>query len=48
MQKKGQILIEFDLDKDQPVEAKKLEGVWGLYEDLAKAKEENGIDATCC
>ena len=34
--------IELDLDQDQPVEAKKVEGAWGLYEQLAKAKEENG------
>ena len=34
--------IELDLDQDQPVEAKKVEGAWGLYEELAKAKEENG------
>ena len=34
--------IELDLDQDQPVEAKKVEGAWGLYEELAKAKAENG------
>ena len=34
--------IELDLDADQPVKAKKVEGAWGLYEELAKAKEENG------
>ncbi len=38
--------IELDLDEDQPVKAKKSEGAWGLYEELAKTKEENGTTPT--
>jgi len=33
--------IEVDLDKEQPVKPMAVEGPWGLYEQLAKAKQEN-------
>ena len=39
--------IELDLDQDQPIEAKKVEGVWGIYEELAKLKDQGGeLDST--
>ena len=28
--------IELDLDQDQPVEVKKVEGAWGLYEEAVE------------
>jgi len=33
--------IEVDLDKEQPVKPMAVEGPWGVYEQLAKAKQEN-------
>ena len=37
--------IELDLDQDQPVKTKKVEGAWGLYEEAVDAKEAAGQDS---
>ena len=40
--------IELDLDQAQPVEAKKVEGAWGLYEEAVQGQGRKRNDATGC